>query len=98
MSAHRPFRVVAGIFDTLHGFSLVYLVRLGEFADALFVNICNLRKPLGITRLPGAVRTSLPRIVFTFFVLSLILPHITFRHEYLPRAPQSSAGQRLFIG
>jgi hypothetical protein len=49
--------VVAGILDTLQGLSLVGLARLGEFFDALFVNLRSLRKPLGITGLPGAVRT-----------------------------------------
>jgi hypothetical protein len=60
MRAYGSFGMVAGILETLHGLSLVCLIRLGEFSDALFVNLCNLRKPLGITRLPGAVRTCLP--------------------------------------
>ena len=54
---YRPFGVVASILDTLHDLGLVGLIRLGEFFHALLVNVRNLRKPLGITRLPSAVRS-----------------------------------------
>ena len=56
MCVYRPLGVVASILNTLHGLSLVSLLRLGEFLYALFVNLRDLRKPLVITRLPGAVR------------------------------------------
>ena len=45
--------VVDGILDTLHGPSLVSLIRLVEFRGALLVNLRNLRKPPGY---PPAVR------------------------------------------
>jgi hypothetical protein len=78
--------MVASILDALHGFSLVCLVPLGEFSDAFFVNLRDLRQPLGITRLPSTVRACLPGIAFKFIDLSLVFPHMTFRHEYLPES------------
>jgi hypothetical protein len=82
--AYGPFGVVARILNTLHDFSLVCLLCFGEFFNALLVNLRDLRKPLGITRLPGAVRTRFLRDTPKFFDLDLVLPHVTFRHEYLP--------------
>src|ERR1035441_9878053 len=43
--AHGPFGVVGRILETLHGLGLECLIRLGEFLDALFVNLRSLRKP-----------------------------------------------------
>jgi hypothetical protein len=48
MSAYGPFGVADSILDALDGLSLVGLTRLGEFPNALIVNLRNLRKPLGI--------------------------------------------------
>jgi hypothetical protein len=52
--------MVASVLDTLHDFGLVCLLGFGEFSSALFVNVRDLREPLDITRLSGAVRTCLP--------------------------------------
>jgi hypothetical protein len=43
MRTHGPFGVVAGILDTLHDFGLVCLLGFGEFSNALFVYVRDLR-------------------------------------------------------
>ena len=52
--------MVACVLDTLHDFGLVCLLGFGEFSNALFVNVRDLRESLDITRLSGTVRTCLP--------------------------------------
>jgi hypothetical protein len=68
-----PFGTVAGILDALHGLRPVCLVRLGEFCDAFFVNLCNLRKPLCTNRLASTVRACSPGTAFKLIDLGLAL-------------------------
>jgi hypothetical protein len=63
--------MVGGILKSVHRSGLVCLIRLGELSDAFFVGVCILREPLGIARLPGAVRPRFLRIPSEFIDLSL---------------------------
>jgi hypothetical protein len=86
---YGPFGVVAGVLDTLHDLRLVCLIRIGEFFDALYVSLRDWRKPLIISRLPGAVRRDFLLVAFKFIERSLANRQSTFRHEY----PQCSTSK-----
>lgn len=89
---HGPFGVVGGILKPVHRPGLVRLIRLGEFSDALLVSVCSLREPLGITRLPGAVRTCFLGIPSEFINLRLAIPQSAYHNGYLPMNDSRSAG------
>src|SRR5580658_9286340 len=91
--AHGPFRVVGSILETVHGPGLVCLIRLGEFSDALLVSVRSLRKPLGITRLSGAVRSRFLRFASKLIEPSLVIPQFTCHHKQPPYWAESSAMQ-----
>jgi len=91
--------MVAGVLDTFYDISLVCLIRLREFSDALLLNVRSLREPLVITGLPGAVRRCSPvfRIVFKFIERNFVMPQFTPHHDTSPDSPQSSPEQWLLI-
>jgi len=77
MRMHGAFRVIGGIFDSVHHFCLESLIRVGEFFYAFFIGVGYIGEPLRISRLPGTVGSYLTWIssefIKTRFVVSLLL-------------------------
>src|ERR1700688_1050176 len=78
MRMHGTLRMVGSILEALNPCGFQGWVGFGKFLYAFVIGVLNGRKPLSVSRLPGAVRSNFPRIRSQFVRCSFVSLRVSF--------------------